>query len=521
MGKNGIATPHRLWSERASQWRKIEDALAGEDAMKAHDVKEQVDNRDRYIPVLPGHDRRAKTSSGKVIDEYVDLYLRYAVFYGQPSIVLDGMLGLVFRQAPSWGGVDPIDGDLSNITLEGDDRDSFASDVLAETIKSGWGGVLVDWSTADGRAYQRLYDAHAVVNWRWRTVDGVPVLHQVILRETVEEPDADGFGTIDVEQYRRLELMPINAILEAFGEAGAMPPDSVTDATRLDPAGDYGSGIYVQQIYRLLESESGEDRWAPAGPPIVPDRTGSPLWFIPFAPLDAQPGTPPLAGITNMALAHYRNSADLENGIHKAGVPTLGLFGFRADGDDIRVGTLVRSTSADAHAEYIQTGGQGCAEVKAAMADKQRAIAQMASRMLADDQPKGAEQPEAHELRLVGSDARLRRLANKSSSALTLSTVFHLWWQTGATLEEAMARVAVRLNTKFFERRMSPSDLQTLWLLHLDGGISRGLYEQAKHSGGYARDGYSPGQEREEADAETATRPQPTAPLFDDSADPV
>lgn len=503
---------HKLYAAREAQWAKIADAVEGEDSLKAHDSGEKS-NRERYIPVLPGHDRAAKTKDGKTVDEYLDIYLRYAVFYGQPSIVLDGMLGLCFKRPPAWEGLDSIDRDLSNITLDGKDRDTYAADVLEEVIRTQWGGVLVDWSGSENRAYQRLYEAADVGNWKWLIFDGVPVLSQVVLRERVEEDAPDGFGTVEVEQYRVLELVPIASV------AGVPNGDGVKLIDRLDPAGNYDVGVYVQQLWRRGRDEGGDESWVRVGPPIIPERNGSPLWFLPFELLDNKPGTPPMLGIVNMALAHYRNSADRENALHKAGVPTLGLFGFQTNTDDIRPGSLIRSTSSDAHADYIQTGGSGCAELEKGMEGKQKAIAMMASRMLTDDQPKGAETPEAHELRMVGSDARLSRLAKRASDVLSRSCAYQLWWHTGRELQDCIDSVTVSLNRHFFERRMSAGDLQTLWMIHLDGGISRELYEETKHRGGFARDGYSPDEERQLADLEEQNRRRNQPSQFLDGQD--
>ncbi len=148
---------------------------------------------------------------------------------------------------------------------------------------------------------------------------GKTVLSLVVLKECEEVADpADPFATESVEQYRVLRLL---------------------------------EGAYIQELWRAV---AGKTLTLVAR--FSPRRKGAPLTYIPFTFFGAQGNEstvddPVLYNLALVNLAHYRNTADFEHGVHFTGLPTAVISGVAATDTIYRIGSATAWIFGDPNAK--------------------------------------------------------------------------------------------------------------------------------------------------------------------------
>src|SRR5581483_11366777 len=178
-------------------------------------------------------------------------------------------------------------------TTDGVALNEFIRTLCGEAILTARGGVLVDWDEKADRPYFALYVAESIINW---SDDGV------VLNETVYDVDPeDAYKLKAVNQIRQLQLV---------------------------------EGVYTVTIWReRAEATIDPERWF-VYQQMTPTKRGATMNEIPFFWLSPLGKTrrvtkPPLLGLVNVAMSHYRTSADLEHGRHFCGMPTLWVAGMQ------------------------------------------------------------------------------------------------------------------------------------------------------------------------------------------------
>lgn len=220
-------------------------------------------------------------------------YLQRAVFMNVVKRTHDGLVGAVFRK-------DPEISLPSQLEYMADDCDGAGLGVtqtakrgLSNTMTGGWGGFLADFpepsedttlaATEERKARIIPYKFEDIINWR--VEDGRLVM--VVLKETFEFSE-DGFEYEYADQYRELRIE---------------------------------EGRYIQRIW--IDDEVQE--W------IEPTKFDGSAWAeIPFSfsgTINNNALIDPslLYSLSEINLAHYRNSADLEENCHIHGQMTLGV----------------------------------------------------------------------------------------------------------------------------------------------------------------------------------------------------
>lgn len=279
-----VNTPHPAYIAHEKKAPRVRDAVAGSDAIKGA--------RTAYLPhPVAGHERL----TGELLQEADDRYAAYlerATWLGVTGRTHEGMLGGVFRKAPTAELPSSIEYMLEDADGSGMALEQFAKLCVSGLEQSGRAGVLVDYPEAeDGltreqtrglAATLRFYDSASIINWRREG----EALTLVVLRETYED-EVDEFERNIEEQHRVLRLE---------------------------------DGVYTQQVYRDNQ---------PAGGKVTPRDSAGRAWQeIPFQFLGAKnndetPDKPLLLDIADLNIAHYRNSADLEEGAFLCGQPML------------------------------------------------------------------------------------------------------------------------------------------------------------------------------------------------------
>lgn len=279
----GASTKRKELRDYEGDYKKIADCTAGERAVKKRGVT--------YLPMPNPDDESAEN-----VARY-GAYKTRAVFYNVTQRTLSGMVGEVFardpvEELPTRLDVVSEDADGSGLTLT-----QLAKRAVRYTLSMGRAGVLADYPLTEegvtradideGRVAPSLtiYDALHVINWRTIKVGNRTVLSLIVLWEQYDTDD-DGFTVTKKDQYRVLRLV---------------------------------DGVYTVEIYR--------DGAVFMGPVSPTDASGATFDYIPFTFIgsennDAEIDHPPLYDLASLNIAHYRNSADYEEGVYMVGQPT-------------------------------------------------------------------------------------------------------------------------------------------------------------------------------------------------------
>lgn len=290
-GAGNVAYVRPELAAASVRWQKINDCIAGEDAVKAR--------KDVYLPV-PDADVGGTTSTARYAN-----YIMRAVYYNVTGRTLTGLVGQVFGREtvvefpPELALlVDDVAGDGVGITQQ-------AKKTLEHVLSLGRAGLLADYPKTDKptskaqeasgeiRPIVKMYRPENVINWRTVRVGAKVKLSLVVLVETLDVAD-DGFETKTVTAYRVLRLVD----------------------------NKYTVTLYVE------DSEDGKRTVVEHGSPVTPtDANGKPFDFIPFTFVGPENNDPtidaaPLYALSGLNIAHYRNSADFEDACFIAGQPT-------------------------------------------------------------------------------------------------------------------------------------------------------------------------------------------------------
>ena len=366
-----VTTQHADFVAKLSQWQKVRDVCAGQDAVKAGKTK--------YLPrPNPGD------SSNEASVRY-DNYLLRAVYVNFTGRTLSGLVGLAYAAWPDVEKASALDylddnADGAGVSLIGQSQVA-----LAEVLKCGRAGLLVDYPAVDApvskaeqsagkvQATLTLYRAEDVINWRTTKVNGHSVLSLVVISEVVEV--ADGFKTAAVQKYRVLRL-------------GALDDP--------DPA-----NVYSVEVWH--KPDKG---WVIESARVPLNSSGAPWAEIPFRFVgsvnnDTNVDPAPLYDMAELNLAHYRNSADYEESVFLIGQPQLWMAGLTEHWRDHieKTGVYLGSRSPlllpeSGSAGLLQASPNGL--VGQAMRDKETQLAGLGARLLTPGEAvKTAEQSRA------------------------------------------------------------------------------------------------------------------------------
>lgn len=448
---------HLEYTEMEPVWKRCRDASTGQRAIHA--------GGEDYLPKLSGQS-----------DADYKKYLARASYFNATGRTVAGMVGLVFRKQPTVTLPKTLEQWTGDINMAGKSLEGFAREAVEEVIKVARAGVLVDFpptiDTAKGtaltieqarqqglRPYLTFYKAATILNWRVGRINNVSKLINVFLEETYEDDDKIK------KQIRELFL----------------------------------ADRYYQRIWR----HNDKGQWA-VFEDITPQKNGQPIFDIPFflfAPKESGPEVqdPPIEDLVNVNLAHYMNSADLENGAHVAGLPTPWVNGIDDDNAiELHLGanTFIKLPPG-AEAGFLQCGNEGFATIEKAMDRKEQQMAALGARMLAPEK-RDAEAEGTHEIKRGGENSVLATLAGSVERTLTQALQFMADW-VGADPEQAK----IELNKDYLPSPMSPQ-LLTAWLAQWQSGaISDLTYFEGIQQGELVSEGltFEEEQERKEISA--------------------
>lgn len=439
--KMGVDTPHRDYTKYLEQWIKLQDASDGQEAVHAKTTD--------YLPKLGGQD-----------DDDYKAYLSRALFYGATGRTIDSLTGMIFRKPPKMKLPKVVEDFSNNITLDGLSLQEFAEEIVDNDITLGRAGILVDhpdmadtsMTRAEAerqniRPFLKRYTAMSIFNWKVRGVANSQILVEVRLWESVEEPGAQEFESIDIKQIRVLDINE--------------------------------SGQYRQRIFR---KPNDKDEWTQFGPDIIPVLNNTPLTFIPFIFVGVKNSSadvekPPLIDLANVNFSHYKTTADLEHGAHFTGLPTAVITGAPINtdpetgepsgGGGFKIGSMTawQFDNVDANAFFLEFKGDGLKSLEKRIEVKEQYMATLGARMLAPDK-RAAETIETVQIHRLGESSVLASIVQSISASLEKALkIFAMWLGSDEEVE-------YQLNRDFLAIVMSPQQLQALVQTWQAGGIA-------------------------------------------------
>jgi len=402
-----ITDLHPDYNKRLPQWTRCRDAFEGGDAIK--------EGGETYLPRLPGQS-----------DEEYAAYKMRAIWYDACRATLDLYTGMVFSKAVQYVGIDTADPLVTDADMAGKPFSEVMESALDDVIKYNRYGILVDFSgqvppgtsqeqakQLEARPYCATYSTFDIRNWHSSRINGHMLLDGVILAES--------------DKKRRWLI--------------------------LDTTG------YHAQVWVEVE-EKGVKTWTMESD-VYPLFNGNPMQFIPFFFFDAEYGsskcaTPPLLGLVDINLSHYRTMADLEHGRFFCGLPTPVFSGFEfKEGEKISLGSMSGISGPEgAKASYLEFTGTGLSALEKAAAQKEDWLSHLGGGLL-NPGTTGAEAAETMKIRRSGANATLASIA--SAVSMVGSKVLSLMSQWAGGGE-----VSVSLNTEFLPASVSPQEIDSL-----------------------------------------------------------
>lgn len=410
---------HPDYDALAPKWRKVRDAVAGEDTVKAA--------AEAYLP------RPNKFDTSTEASERYRSYLQRAVYYNAVGRTLQGLVGIAFANWPQVETTEAYllsDADGSGVGLIGQ-----AQWMLSEVLQTGRGGLLVDATSvdpaqrsrprtvgaamADGfRTFVVPYRAEDILTWE---VSGTTLV-RLVLRETA--PDYSGGTVTYVAQLRELVL-------------GA-------------------DGKCTVKIWRRFTKE-GTFKLAST---VETGFSGIPFVFVGAVNNDPHPDQPPLLDLANLNLAHYRNSADYEESAFLLGQPMFAVSGVdeewvnarRAGGMYVGARAMLPLPQGG-DAKILQVAPNTLA--KEAMDNKERQMQALGARLMAQGEAVKTATQSAAETKAAYSALSLA--CDNVSQAYTRALQYAVRWMRSSAVNVA---ASFAIDTRFNDLTLDANAIQ-------------------------------------------------------------
>lgn len=442
-----VNSPHPDYKRNVTAWTMIRDALGGDQAVKMAG--------ERYLPKLHGQTEK----------EYA-AYVMRANFYGATERTQEAYVGMLTRKPPVVTAGAELDPFREDVNLTGLDFDSYVIQVIETLCSTSRAGTLIDWAEFQKRPYVTHYTEEQILNWRVEMVGGRPRLTMLVLEECLDQPSSDPFIGQDKKQYRVYTLM------------ASTDPETqqVTTAVRVDIWRHKGDA-QPDAPATTVTTETGSEFIIVAT--AFPTRRGVWLPDIPFVfhgltEDRTNVSKPLLLDVATVNFAHYRNSADHENGLHICGIPTPYVFGVSADAPAIYLGSsaAIVSTNPDATAGFLEYTGAGMESILKAMQEKEKMMAALGARAIQPEKA-DAEATQTVAMRANAETASLNNVASMASLSLSDVLAWVAWWQgTAATRQELGEDTFVTVNRDFVGGQADPSFISSLMSSWMSGAMS-------------------------------------------------
>jgi hypothetical protein len=198
--------------------------------------------------------------------------------------------------------------------------------------------------------------------------------------------------------------------------------------------------------------------------------------------------------LLNILKGHWRLTVAYQYGLHFAGLPTPWFAGFNfEDGQTIPLGpgAVHHTPDSGASCGFLQTGGQGLADMEKGLDRLEAQMSTVGARLLEGLRP-GVEAAETVKLRSSGDSATLADIAGNIESGLTDVLQYIGFW---LGIPEDDCQVAV--NKDFVSTRLSAQDITALLGAVQAGRISDDTFIWNLQQGEVLQDGRTIEDEKE------------------------
>jgi hypothetical protein len=418
-----IDTKHPSYNDNVNKWQRCRDVYEGDDAIKSRGLE--------YLPAID------KNQTG---DEYRS-YANRATFFEAVGRSVDGFIGAISRRPHKINLPAKLQPMIDDATLAGVSLSEFVKKLCQETLLTGRAGILVDYDEVKMLPYLSVYSAESIINWS---------ASRIVLFETVYEEDpADPYKLTSVTQFRELSLI---------------------------------DGVYTVTVWRKDKDAPIDAAWQVYGEIFQPTKRGATFDKIPFFWVSilgptAEICKPPLLGMVNVALSHYRLSADYAHGLHWTGLPTFYVTGSDS-AEPVRIGaaTAIMLKDPNAKVGYAEFKGDGLGSLERAIAAKEQQMAVLGAAILGAE-ARRVETAEAARIRHSGETGLLMAAVSAVQASLQAALSFAAEWAGAA------GGLAVELNDDFISTRLDPQTLLGLVQAYQAGALSLAGLQQAMQDG--------------------------------------
>lgn len=271
---------HPAYKANIERWKLCEDICT------ARNVKQ-------YLITLNPNDSSPENRARN------EQYKERAVFYPVTGHTLAGLTGLMFSKDPTVTLPQPLEYMLEDADGSGVSLYQQMQDATREVQKKGRCGLYVSYPKTEGPvsraqmeqggyvATLHQINAEQVINWRTEKMGGKQALSLLVIAETAEQIQSDGYEIKEIPQLRELALE---------------------------------GGVFIVREWR----KDRDDKWVPVSEHMPTDSNGSTWSEIPFIFIGATSTSPdvdepPLYPMAELNKAHYRNSADYEDSVWYVG----------------------------------------------------------------------------------------------------------------------------------------------------------------------------------------------------------
>lgn len=411
------------------EWQRIRDVIAGQTRMH-REAKHYLSRPE-----------------GMTDDEQWKRYVSRVTLYDASARTVEGLTGMAFAQDPIIKVPAPLEVLREDMTTDGLPLEGFAQAVYEEVLTVNRVGIFVDFPPPDPairsvrdaeRANRRplatIYPAETIFNWRTGVVNNRRVTVEVRLKE-LEVIEDEEFVVSTIDRIRVLQLV----------------------------GGEYRQRLF---IYDPTHKKYVEDVTKAATPLL----NGKPLPYIPFWFINARDTTPnlmkpPLLGLANTNIAHFKTTGQLENVLDFAGSPQPYILGYDATtDDDFSIGSSEAwcIPGENISVGYLTLGTEGVDALNKRLDRLEQHMAMLGARMLAPD-TKGVEAAETAQIHRQGEVSVVASACNMTSKAITEVLMFMAEWLGKPQPKDEMI---FRLQTNFFELAMDPDKalaLTNIW----------------------------------------------------------
>lgn len=411
----------------ADNWLTMTHVMSGQKAVKEAGT--------RYLP-KPNADDTTEQNSARY-----KAYKDRAMFYPVTARTCAGFIGEIFVKAPEMQLPPELEALHTNVDGTGKTAVQFTKALTMQVLKNGRAGLLADFPVTDGKPTTladiqskkvqptvKIYHADAITNWRVDVVGAVATVALVVLCENHQKPNGK-FGFENVVKYRVLEMVNGVATVEVWSK-----PEGATAFT--------GEGAKI-----LIGAD---------GRPL----NELPFWFVGSEDNDPTPNLPPLLGLAEINLGHYRNSADAEDASHLVGQPTLVITGLSEEWLKGPLKGVIRFGSRggiplpkDCTAELLQAEANNLP--KELMADKERQMVAIGAQLVQQQEVQRTATEAGHEE--AGKASVISAIVHNINAAMKKALFACAKFVVSREIKEGdNPEIVFELNTDFNAAKLDP-----------------------------------------------------------------